>query len=438
MKLFKILYFPALLLGVMLFIGFSCSKQDNFYSSVEPGSSDANKELYEIMNVYYYWYEHMPSVKLSTYNNPAALMDDLIYKPVDKWSFVASLQAIIDYYESGESKGYGTMFYLNADSNQYYVAYIYKDSPLYQEGVRRGWQLLKINDIKIDSSNFSSSYHNDQATNAFTLKTPAGKTITFEASKKSVKINSILFKHIYQLNTKKVGYMVLESFIENTESEVNTAFAEFKAAGVDELIIDLRYNGGGLVDVAKYLASLIAADKTKGNVFFKYLYNNQISSQMNGNVMFLSDSIESALELNKLFVITTKNTASASELIINGLMPYIDVKLVGEKTHGKPVGMNIFEYEPYAFIPVVFETVNANNEGKYYDGINVDYMAEDEYHKPWGDSTEASLYAALSYIDNGSFPKKRKSLPKQDGELIGQPEISKHAIIKQHIWKKNE
>jgi hypothetical protein len=231
-------------------------------------------------------------------------------------------------------------------------------------------------------------------------------------------MNTVLIDTVYNFDTKKIGYFVLESFISTTESELNSVFADFKNKGVTELIVDLRYNGGGQVSVSSYLANLIGGSVAFGKIYTKS-YHNDKNTNLNDYILFNANN--NSLPLNKVTFITTQSSASASELLINGLKPFLGITLVGEKTHGKPVGMYTFKFRDpsidWAFVPICFTMRNANNEGDYYDGIPVNINAADDITLPFGDVNEASLNAALLNLGI-SLPKSSKTGIIKDFNLI--------------------
>jgi C-terminal processing protease CtpA/Prc len=365
-----------------------------------------NEELYYIMQNYYYWYSRVPSVNPNSFADPYALLDHTMYKAVDRWSFVTSYYEFMQYYQSGEMEGYGILL-IEGPNSDLYTAFLYDDSPLKLQGVKRGWRLLKIDNIEVTSGNFYELL-SSSASNTFVFLDENGMQQTVSASKKSVSINTVLYKNTYIRGADKIGYLVLESFIEPTENELATAFNYFKTEGITELILDLRYNGGGLVNVANFLAASINASVTSGSVFIKYIYNDKLSN--NNSIERFEDSGFN-LSLNRLVVIATSNTASASELVINSLEPFLDVVIVGDDTHGKPVGMSVFQYQGWAFAPVLFETVNSNNQGGYLNGLKADVYVEDDLTHDWGDTLETSLAAALDYIETGKKTHGKSTIP---------------------------
>ena len=181
---------------------------------------------------------------------------------------------------------------------------------------------------------------------------------------------------------------------------MNDAFAALKAAGATELVLDLRYNGGGLVDVAVHLASLIGGTRTNGQVMLNYVHNDKIGPILNKTTRFANP--EQALDLQRLVVITTRASASASELVINSLRPYMPVTIVGDTTYGKPVGQYGLRFCDKVLYPVAFSIRNANYEGDYFDGIPPIAPLADDYHAQLGDPPKASLAEALTFIRTGA------------------------------------
>lgn len=361
---------------------------------------DVNQELLNLMDSYYLWYNQMPVVNPQDYSNPAELMDALRVNPPDKWSYVTTRAEFEAYYNQAAYVGFGFGSGFDADGNLY-ISFVFKSSPLAAEGVGRGWQILTIDGETPTTNNYSDLIGASEVgvSKTFVFKSPGGENYEYTFTKNEISMNTVLFDSVYTYGTSKVGYFVLESFIDKTKEELNTVFSNFKSAGVNELIVDLRYNGGGEVIVSKYLANLIGGSVAFGKVYATSAHNDK-HSDLNCSYLFSAES--NSLSLNRVIFITTSGTASASELVINGLKPFMDVALVGKNTHGKPVGMYIFTFNDpdidWAFVPVCFSMYNANNEGDYYNGLQVTVAANDDILVPFGDTDESSLNASLSYL----------------------------------------
>jgi hypothetical protein len=164
-------------------------------------------------------------------------------------------------------------------------------------------------------------------------------------------------------------------------------------------VLDLRYNGGGLVDVAQYLASLLGGSRTVGQVFAEYFHNDRNAFR---NRVLRFETQPGALTLDRLVVITTEASASASELVINALRPFIPVVIVGERTYGKPVGQYAIPFCDKVLAPVSFQLRNANGEGDFFGGFAADCAAPDDLDHPIGDPMEGSLREAFAVISTGA------------------------------------
>jgi hypothetical protein len=168
--------------------------------------------------------------------------------------------------------------------------------------------------------------------------------------------------------------------------------------------VDLRYNGGGDLTVLQKLAAHIAGPAKFGKPFLTLTHNEQ-QTAMNQTYNF--GTVTSAVSVNKMIVITTRMTGSASEDLINGLKPFIDVKTLGDTTNGKPVGMYGFKHGvTYMFWPISFSLVNTAGEGEFYDGFAPEKYVQDDITHDWGNRNESCLKEAIYYIENGTVSSK--------------------------------
>jgi C-terminal processing protease CtpA/Prc len=422
------LFIPILLLGMIsgaLF--FQCERDKEPFPAPLIENHDkniANSILYNDMHDRYYWYQHVPKVNPVSYSTPQALMNDLKYDSIDKWSFVITNEEYEQHFVETESVIHGVQLSLTTNNN-FVVLYVLKDSPMDSAGVKRGWVLLKVNNTSITPENYNTLLGSN-STSTFTFKNHQDSIVTISSKPNIVEIESVFHYDIIDLGHKKVGYMVLLSFVESTENQLKHAFQNFSGlGGIDELVLDLRYNTGGMVSVAQFLASAMN-NNLSNKTFIHYIHNDR-NTQKDTTINF--ENTNYTLGIDRLITITTNSTASASELIISGLEPYMDVILIGDDTHGKPVGMEGFRYGNYVFFPVTFSTINANNEGGYYNGLQADAYVEDDLNHQLGDTLESCLNEALYYINNGTFSFKKSHSGQK--HTILKPEIEK-ALIKDH------
>jgi carboxyl-terminal processing protease len=390
----SLLILLILLSGLLLV---RCEKDEGNNSS----NIDARNELYTLMNEWYYWYDLMPQVNKELYNDPYQLLEAMRYLPDDHYSFIAPREYIENTLE-GKYIGYGFAHRKDTWGNSR-ILYVYKDSPLYTHGIRRGYIITKINGTTLDeNSNLSVLLGANEigVTNTIEFRSPSDSVFQITVAKKEIHKNSVLYYDTLDVKGKTIGHMVYDEFIQPSYDEFDETFAYFSSAGVDEMIVDLRYNPGGLTDVLAYLANLITGSSTDGQLFLKYQHNNK---KTNYNVDVLFQQQASSVDVSSVVFITSNGTASASEALINCLDPYIDVKVIGDSTYGKPVGMYIFTYGDWAFLPIVFKIVNANGVGDYFFGIPPDCECPDDITRAFSDPEEACLKEALYYIENGIF-----------------------------------
>jgi hypothetical protein len=224
--------------------------------------------------------------------------------------------------------------------------------------------------------------------------------------------------------------MVFNQFFgASSRAELGTVFSQFEAAGINNLIVDLRYNRGGATDTQDTLANLIAPSLANLGKMYTYEFNQQLQ-QGNfpllktqpgfGNVSFTAANNTITfhkadnIQLFQVFFIVSNSTASASELLINNLRPYIDVKLIGDTTYGKPVGFFPIAISNYDIYPISFRTINSAGNADYYAGFAPDKLVVDGVDKDWGDTNEPCLAEALKYINTGSF----RTLPDNDASQL--------------------
>jgi hypothetical protein len=200
------------------------------------------------------------------------------------------------------------------------------------------------------------------------------------------------------------GHLVFDQFITPSTQELQTAFAYFSANNIKDLIVDLRYNGGGDISVLTNMASYVAGASKVNTPFLKLTFNDKNTAQ---NVTYNFSSVPTPLSISRLVVITTRGTASASEDFINGLKPDVQVTTIGDTTNGKPVGMIGIQYKTnYMFWPISFSLVNSANDGDFYKGIVPAKIVNDDFTRNWNDRNEACFKEAIYYLENGAVSKK--------------------------------
>jgi carboxyl-terminal processing protease len=407
-----------------------------------------NKFIYNGLKDYYLWVDQVSSLTakkfsvkdtlnafLNTYTDPEKLFSDLLYKyhTIDKWSFIVDDSKKIDNWIQGISETMGFDFMLSrygTGENLFgFVRYVYKGSPAEKAGIKRGNLFLSVDDQQLTVSNYQNllltkvTYKLSMASITGNVISLNGRSVSMTAIQ--MQENPILLDTILNVSNNKVGYLVYNGFNADYDLQLNQVFKKFKDAGINSLILDLRYNGGGSVQTAVYLASMIySTSSTK--IFSKSQYNAGLQAYYVGKYGAASlnenftDTIARTtttavtpinnLNLNKLYVITSENTASASELLINGLKPYIQVINVGINTAGKYVASftikdwdangNVNPNNSWAMQPIAVKISNSAGVSDFVDGLVPDIKLEEDIANllPFGDQNETLLAAVLNNI----------------------------------------
>lgn len=356
----------------------------------------------------------------------------------DKYSFIDD--GTVATQLGGVSGDYG--FSANYDSGSVLrVKYVYPNSPAALAGLKRGDIISMINgrttqrDSQADIDNINDGIFGSNPTIALSV-TKADQSIqSLVVARGAYNINPILFSNTYSVGNKKVGYLVYNSFTTNSVPLLDAAFSKFSTDGVTELIVDLRYNGGGSVATSEAFTNLIAPSAQNGKVMYttywtKTMQDNQATILQNQKFYDTNSSGVKTLfsmfdynykpiaaagnqeffkkrgavnGLTRVYFLVTGSTASASELLINNLKPVMDVKLIGRKTYGKPVGFFAIHINKSDLYIPQFQTKNSADFGDYFNGMPVDRDLADDLTRDFGDRAESFLAQALSYAENGRF-----------------------------------
>ncbi|AEW01322.1 hypothetical protein A4D02_31615 [Niastella koreensis] len=363
----------------------------------------------------YLWHNNIPaSLDPHLFTDPNAVMEGIrayssepgFNLPVDRWSF-AMLQSDWNKLSTGIGGDFGMNIFFYADDDLR-VSYVERESPSGKAGIKRSWHIKQINGV----SNFTVANSNDIIRAVY--QSPAGTfvfgrpnntdtTITLKAS--SYREHPLLFDSVYNSNGNKTGYFVFNSFLGDTieiSNEFERIFNKFGSEHVQDVVVDLRYNGGGYVSVQNLLANYLVPAAGNNQIMLTEEFNDKYIAY-NTTENFAK---KGSLNLSRLFFIVSQNTASASELLINSLKPYLDVELVGPThTHGKPVGFYPIPVFDWYIFPVSFRTVNKLGEGNYFNGLALDHQVVDGLDKDWGDGSEECLNAVLHFISSGSYAR---------------------------------
>jgi carboxyl-terminal processing protease len=409
-RLLLILFVP-----VLAFV-FSCNPEAEDVAPVK--TEDLVKQaIYDTMKEWYFWESLIPaSFNVSQFKTNREVLEALMNKDLDRWSYLTT-KAEFDAAFTGQISGAHGFSFTFDQNEQLFVAFVFNEGPAGQDGWRRGWQIIEINGKPIAeyrNSNGSFSFNlgpNEVGiSNTFKFRLPDGTETTRTIQKKSFQSNSVLHRDVYPVEGKKVGYLAYQSFratqgLTPTRSqEIEDTFNFFQSQGINELVIDLRYNGGGSVAVTEQILNYLAPPGANGRV----MYTNRHNSKKTSNNRSVNFSKNGNLDLKRVIFITSRSSASASELVINCLTPYLDVVLIGDRTYGKPVGsfpLSRFNRNlsgnNVELVPITFAIANAQNRAEYFDGFPVNFAVGDDPTRNWGDPEERRLKAAMDFVRTG-------------------------------------
>ena len=402
----------------------------------------ANIFAREALEIYYYWNEEisddLSKLDPATNSDPIATVEEIRYhdgeNQIDKWTMLTDNMEEFTSSVQGVSTTYGftpIVYYKYENGNELIaaVAYVSKDSPAEKAGLKRGDLIEKINGNILTTENYLDLYYSSEITLSLSELTDNAITPTKDVSLTAIEMyeNPILCYKTFDVNGKKIGYLAYSSFDLNSIQELINICKEFKSKGVKELILDLRYNGGGYVITECVLASMFAPQEvvTSKEIFEQEDYNEffteyykkkgestvtRFETEYNYKEINLNVSTKDAnIGLDKIYGIISGNSASASEALLSGLMPYMDIELIGQQSHGKYcTGWMLSTEDAYDKVPQAIKNwgiyvmvsiyKNASNETPCMpDGLIPDTEAEDNPFEPYqlGDENEAMLKAAL-------------------------------------------
>ena len=380
-------------------------------------SNDGQKQfVLDNLYIWYLWNDLLPSgISIADYATPEELVREVTRQfgpqdangnPVDLFSSVGSAQADSEFFGEGKFEGFGFSYrILDQAGEDIRLSRVFSGSPAENGGLARGQQFVSLNGRAIADiqANEGIGAIFDNATVLFEMRRPDGTVFSSSITKDVVTIDPVPQHRIIDVgNGVMVGYMELSQFISTADPVFDTVFAEFIAAGVDDVIIDLRYNGGGLVSTANLLGDYLGAFANDGRVFSEMRFNEDRAAANNSTEFFQRQG--NSIDLGRLVIIATSGTASASELVTNSIEAYFDVAIVGANTFGKPVGQIGLTFCEKILRPTSFRTVNAAGEGDYFDGLPVDCAAPDDLNFAVGADDDPNMIAAMTYLNTGACP----------------------------------
>ena len=444
MSRFKIFF----LLIILLITTIKCSDNDLEVDQTPAANLEVQNFIWKGLNLYYLWQAQVPNLAdarfsyqkdldyyLKDYTDPKLLFESLIYDRTntDKWSWIVDDYIALGQSFQGITKNNGVEFGLVGMVNKVdvfgYVRYIIPTSDASSKNIKRGDIFWGVNGTQLTRSNYRNLLFGSNETYTLNLGTLSGgvltpSTTTVSLTKTVLQENPIFITKSFEVSGKKIGYLMYNAFTAPHDKELNNAILTLKNDGITDLILDLRYNSGGSVQSAIYLSSMITG-QFKGQLFTKEYWNAKIQDYFEKNdpaslVSNFTDKMIDGTALNhlnlpKLYVITTSSSASASELVINGLKPYIAVKSVGRTTSGKyTASITLYDSKNFtrtganpnhkwAMQPIVLQEKNKLGENSP-SGFVPDVNLPEDFANMGilGDISEPLLARTINYITTGS------------------------------------
>lgn len=457
-------YFSQLFIPFFIvFLFFGCSKSE---SESIPTDIEVHDFVWKGLNAYYLWQSDIPDLQdnrfssqtqlnnyLYGFSSPEQLFENLLNRPTDRFSVIVDDYIALENSFQGITLNSGMEFglvqYRNGSDNVFgYVRYVIPSSDAETKGVTRGMIFNTVDGTQITVNNFRSLLFG--ANNGFTIGlsdynngNPTSNSNSISLVKTQLQENPVAIQKVFDEGTKKIGYLMYNQFSSSFDGELNAVFANFKTQGITDLIVDLRYNGGGSVKTATYLGSMITG-QFQGQLYARESWNEKVqkvisadqfinnftneirNTDRNGNVI-LNENINS-LNLSKVHFIVTNSSASASELVINSLRSYIDVVLIGDTTTGKQegsitlydsdnltrTGPNLNPNHTYAMQPIVLEIVNKDSQNErngFTPGITLPGVQLKEDFGDLGvlgEKSDPLLDRMIAYIVTGSRSTNKK------------------------------
>jgi carboxyl-terminal processing protease len=363
--------------------------------------ADQRSWLRSYMDDQYFWYASQGTPDASA-TSMDAYFQSLLYKPTDRYSYAQPTTQFTQFFNEGTQTGYGySLAFADAAATVLKVRYVEPASPVGQAGLSRGETVVSIDGYTSQqvAAGALPAVTTTGVPRSFTIVNAAGTTRTFTVNSANYAFATVPVSNVFSVSaagggTARVGYLMYQQFVSGSSGALATAFNNFRAAGVTELIVDLRN-----------LASMLGGSTLDGQTFAQFRYNDKHTAS-NFSYAFTTAGLPAApIEgLSRVIFIASASTASASELVINGMKPFKKVVQVGTTTFGKPYAFQPRDACGTTYNAVNLESVNAAGAGGFTAGIAPDCTVADDLTHQLGDVAEGRLAAALNYVSTGACP----------------------------------
>lgn len=467
----------------------SCEKEDDQDGIVKIDRTEIKDFIWKGMNKYYLWQEEIPdladdrfapSVEQTTLANPQYadylairtaknLFNELIEHGRDYYSSITTDYTRWEQSFQGIAYSSGMEYLIFRHINREYygvVTYVLPSSGAFNAGIQRGHLFSKVNGERLTATNQAQLLSNEntsmtidevQVSNVGGVEYLNSVRENITINKSQLTENPIQVEKVLTIGTKTIGYLMYNSFISNFDVQLNEAFGRFQAAGVNELILDLRYNTGGSVPSAIRLSSMITGQFT-GDLFSKEIWNRKIEPEVvrtKGIENLFLDKFKdengtehpiNSLGLNRLYVLTSSRTASASELVINSLTPYIGVVQIGAKTLGKnQAAIEVYDEDEngvrnprhkWAMLPMAVKHENKDGFSDFHEGLEPAEEYEEDFFNmgQLGEMSDPMFAKAIDMITTspmriGIQPRRTTQNKFEIISISGENNIAKNRMI---------
>jgi carboxyl-terminal processing protease len=413
----------------------SVAQTDNQNTGAKGLVNPEVKALADYMNDWYLWYKEIPQLDLSRFSSAETALEALIVAQ-DKFSYIGSKSESDAFYDEGQVLAFGISTEMKSDS-EILVRYVQPNSPAMVSGMLRGDVITAINNVTV-----ATLFAENRVNEAFGPPEP-GVSKTFRIARQSSNVEVTITKDRFAINSApvaktfdvvggKTGYVVYNQFTNPSLAQWQTAAEKVKSEGATKIIVDLRLNGGGLVDIGAKIAGSLTPASAASKRFTLIEFNDKHSAE-NEEIPIVANGLAGSFQ--EVIFLTSPGTCSASEGLIVGIRPYLDaskVTIIGETTCGKPVGFTAPSYNDKTFTVLTFRGRNADGYSDYFDGLSPNCNVIDVANAELGSVNENVLAAALNYLNTGTCAAVGADGKK--GKNAGQSTTEKHARFNSH-WQ---
>lgn len=385
-----------------------------------------NRFIHDAMNDIYLWYDEMPDIDYRYVYDPEDYFERLLFEE-DRWSFITDdIEGLLKSFEGVETTfGYSLAFYRFSNTGNIFavVEFVYPGTPAAEAGIQRGDLIVLMNGESMTDENYTDLLYASSLDISLGISEEDGISVdpaTISMTARELNLNPVLMRDVVEHEGHRIGYLFYAQYITRYNTSLDTAFQYFLDEGIRDVVLDLRYNPGGVVTAAQHLCSSVAPlDVVHAkDILVTYQWNDKYQNYWvrkgeldQVEVAFVDTTVQ--LGLDKLYVLTGNGTASASELTITGLRPYMNVVTVGAATYGKYTGSHTLkpayyyedsvyysDFNNWGLQPITLRYANALGETDFKNGFSPDIPAEDDLFGgiPLGNKQEPLLKAAIEDI----------------------------------------